>query len=201
MGLVRPERQKNPPKVSVVPLTSDLCGRLKAEAALALNGDGTCSLRAMSMSCFASEMCAKNRFSNMTLDMLMQSTYKFVALDGPDGVFIGCVSAYRKENDTTAVHYFPHHPIVDGALLLYNLCVADEFRGRGAGRLLVEAVLHAARRPSLVYLLVSKLNLHEPDPEKLAAYKARIARLLGTYEKLDFAVECECDACYMLRHR
>ncbi|RPF81934.1 MAG: N-acetyltransferase [Rhodothermaceae bacterium TMED105] len=187
--------------IRVVSLTSDMCNKLKAQAAVAMNGDGTCSLKAMSMSCFASELCASNRHSMMNLDYLMSHKYKFVAITGDDDTFVGCVSAQSGDDDKTLKVYFPDCKLCTGALTLYNLCVSNSYRGLGIGRKLVESVLNIANRPSSVYLLVSKLNLSESDENRLKVYTDRINRLLGTYGKLEFDVIDECDSCYFLKHR
>lgn len=189
------------PEVVIRPLTSELCNRLKADAAAALNGDGTCSLKAMSMSCFASEACVKNRHSTMNLDVLMSHEYKFVAVDRDTGEFVGCVSATSGKTDRTLHTYFPGCSVCDMALTLYNLCVSNSHRGGGVGRKLVDSVLHTAERPSDVYLLVSKLNLEETDSDRLKIYTDRISRLLNLYDRLEFDVIDECKDCYFLRHR
>ena len=194
------EDKRPPPNVKVVPLTHDLCTRMKVAAAASLNGDGTCSLKAMSMSCFASEACAKNTLSNMTLDLLMMHDIRFVAMEEERGDFVGCVSAQRIEKDTMCRRFFPNERIGEGCLVLYNLCVSYEHRGCGAGRKLVDEVIREARSPECVYLLVSKLNPHEKEAAKRKIYMDRVNRLLSTYAKLKFNVVCDCEECYLLRH-
>ena len=186
--------------VTVVPLTSSLANLLKAKAAIALNGDGSCSLKTMSWSCFASEACARNQFSSIKLDMLLQSRYSFVAVTNSNE-FVGCVSAESGDSDKILAHFFPHVNLPSTARILYNLCVSHEFRGCGAGRRLVEAVVNTANSPNDTYLLVSRLNPDETNPEKARVYANRIDRLLATYNKLDFDVTCDCPECYLLRHR
>ena len=182
-------------------LTDLLCTKMKADAAAALNGDGTCSLKAMSMSCFASEACSQNRHSTMNLDLLMMHPYKFVALDEKTGEFIGCVSGKHGSHDDTCSSYFPSCSMCDKDIVLYNLCVSQSQRGRGAGRKLVGAILNTASSPDHVYLLVSRLNLKEQDPERLKVYTDRISRLLSLYDRLEFDVINECEKCYLLKHR
>lgn len=188
--------------VEVVPLTSEQSNRLKAEAVAAMNGEGpSCSLKAMSMSCFASEACAQNRHSSMNLDSLMVHKYKFVAIDSETERFVGCVSATPADEDRTLKHYFPKCKVCDDAIVLYNLCVSHSHRGRGAGRKLVDAILGCVDCEDKVYLLVSKLNLKEYDVEKLNIYKNRISKLLSLYDKFKFDVVDECEGCYLLRHK
>ena len=189
------------PDVIVVPLTSELANLLKAKAAVALNGDGSCSLKAMSMSCFASEACARNQFSSMKLDMLLRSRYSFVAMVNKSDEFVGCVSAESLGSDHMVAMYFPQEKLPKTAVILYNLCVSHDYRGCGAGRKLVQAVINVAQSPSDVYLLVSRLNPNETNPEKAKIYKDRIDRLLATYNKLEFDIKCDCPQCYLLRHR
>jgi GNAT superfamily N-acetyltransferase len=185
--------------ISIVPLTSQLASLLKAEAAMALNGDGTCSLKAMSMSCFASEACARNQYSTMKLDMLLNSAFKFVALVKETSEFVGCVSAETLASDRMVHAYFPDVHFSPTSLILYNLCVSHEYRGYKVGRRLVQAVLDVAESERDVHLLVSRLNPDETDPEKAAVYRDRIQRLLTTYDKLGFQVVCDCKKCYLLK--
>ena len=187
--------------IVVVPLTSELTNLLKAKAAVALNGDGSCSLKAMSMSCFASEACARNQFSSMKLDVLLRSPHKFVAMVRDTDEFVGCVSAETKRSDRMISHYFPRETLPSTAVILYNLCVSQEYRGCGAGRKLVQAIVDTAASPRDVYLLVSRLNPNEKDPDKAQIYKDRITRLLNTYNTLEFDVQCDCPDCFLLRHR
>lgn len=189
------------PDVIVVPLTSELANVLKAKAAVALNGDGSCSLKAMSMSCFASEACARNQFSSMKLDVLLRSRYRFVAMVNKSDEFVGCVSAESADTDRMVASYFPNEPLPKAAVILYNLCVSHDYRGCGAGRKLVQAVIDIAQSPRDVYLLVSRLNPNETNPEKAKIYQDRIDRLLATYDKLEFDVKCDCSHCYLLQHR
>lgn len=192
----------HPPRVIVVPLTHELCTKLKAAAAAALHGDGSCSLKAMSMSCFASEICAKNRYSSMTLDLLMHHPYRFVALDEETNDFVGCVSATIGTHDSTVQRYFPVHSPHPQELVLYNLCVAHTHRGRGAGKLLVDRVVESASRPDMVYLLVSKLQTDDiNNAERMDLYKKRVTKLLQLYDHLSFDVIDQCDECYFLKHR
>lgn len=195
-------RDKKKKVVVVVPLTHELCNSLKAAAAAALHGDGSCSLKAMSMSCFASEICAKSRYSSMTLDLLMHHPYRFVALDEETGDFVGCVSATIGTYDGTVQRYFPKHSPLPRELVLYNLCVAHSHRGCGAGKMLVERVVESASRPEMVYLLVSKLKTDDmSNVERMDLYKKRVSKLLQLYDHLDFDVIDQCEDCYFLKHR
>lgn len=191
-------------KIRVAPLTPALCNRLKADAALALNGDGTCSLRALSTSCFASEACARNAFSSLSLDTMMHSDYKFVALDGPVGTFVGCVTAQKSATDRTVRSLFPAGAVSHRGVVMYNLCVASAYRGCGAGRKLVDAVVHAACAAdphNEVYLLVAKLKRDEPDYACRTLYSERVARLVSMYEHMSFDVIRDCSTHLLMRRR
>lgn len=183
-------------------LTPALVAALKADAAVALNGDGRCSLKTMSMSCFASETCARGQpFSSMQLDMLLRHTYSFVTLDAQSRSFVGCVSAEKAALDTTVRHYLPHISIPSDAVILYNLCVSEAHRGRGAGRLLVEAIEALVPSRDKVFLLISKLNPAELNPERRTVYEERVARLAATYTKLGYERCAECPHCRLMRRR
>ena len=97
--------------VQIVPLTTEIANRLRTLAALALNGDGKCSLRTMSTSCFAAEHCATVYHSAMQLDQLLTRGASFVALvrapNSQDDVFAGCVSAnLASDNSLCQRHFF-----------------------------------------------------------------------------------------------
>ena len=137
----------------------------------------------------------------MKLDMLLRSTYKFVAMTDHSDDFVGCVSAETIANDRVVHSYFPHFEFPATTIVLYNLCVSHEFRGHGAGRMLVQAVVDSADSPEHVFLLVSRLNPDEKNPERVAIYNDRIQRLVRTYDKLGFDVVCDCRECHLLKHR
>lgn len=188
----------------VLPLTRELAARLRVQAAVALNGDGTCSLRTMSTSCFASEHCARG-YSAMQIDMLCASPHAFVAVCGtcPRGTplaeeaFVGCVSAAPACGGMVA-QLFPHVTLAPGALVLSNLCVADAYRGHGLGRKLVQAVLDVGAPET--YLLIARTGVGHANPDVAAAFADRVPRLQETYRKLRFHQVCECSTAALLRY-
>ena len=178
--------------VRVMRLTPDLTLRLKAQAALAINGEGGegCSLRAMTTSCFASENCASGH-SALHLDMLLASPHAFVALTDvePNGItplredrFVGCVSAAPYDRSIAHTLFATHG--VPKALVLSNLCVAEAYRGHGLGRRLVQAVLNI-RAPRTFLLIALHGNTH-PDADVRQAFSERVPRLERTYKRLLF---------------
>ena len=196
---------RRPRGVRVVPLTRDLAMRLRAQAAVAINGDGGCSLKAMTTSCFASETCA-NGHSALQLDMLLASPHAFVAVAdvAPDGVtrldedaFVGCVSA-GPVRGSMATRLFPHCDACERALCLSNLCVADAYRGHGLGRKLVQAILQLGAPRT--YLLIARGGERHPDPDVAAAFAQRVPRLRKTYAKLHFRPVDECAQAALLCH-
>ena len=197
--------RRQPRGLRVVRLTPDLAAALKAQAAVALNGDGTCSLKTMTTSCFASEHCAHggNHADSMQLDMLLAQPDAFVAVSdlAPDGVtrlaedaFVGCVSCGPAAT-SMAARLFPNRK--HEGVVLSNLCVASDYRKQNVGRLLVDQVL-GLKAPQ-TYLLVARGS--ERTPEVAEAFRDRVARLHKTYAKLDFHPECECEHAVLLKHR
>jgi GNAT superfamily N-acetyltransferase len=202
---------RQPRGVRVVRLTPELAAALKAQAAVALNGDGSCSLQAMRTSCFASENCAhgggSQRHSAMQLDVLLSQPHAFVAVSdvAPDGTtrlaedaFVGCVSCGPARH-SYAARLFPQTAFSAHAHVLSNLCVASDYRGHNVGRRLVDAVVGVGDVPQNTYLLVARGS--EQTPELAEAFRDRVARLRATYAKLDFAHECECEHAHLFRHR
>tara|TARA_B110000046_G_scaffold161821_1_gene175713 strand:+ start:133 stop:765 length:633 start_codon:yes stop_codon:yes gene_type:complete len=204
MGVCVVRLERKPRGVRVVPLTRDLATRLREQAAAAINGDGGCSLKAMTTSCFASESCASGH-SALQLDMLLASPHAYVAVAdvAPDGTtqlaedaFVGCVSA-GPARGSMVTRLFPHqHSACEDALTLSNLCVADAYRGHGIGRKLVKAVL--ARDASRTYLLIARGGERHPDPDVAAAFAQRVPRLRKTYAKLQFRPVDECAQAVLL---
>jgi GNAT superfamily N-acetyltransferase len=195
---------KRPRGVCIKPLDASLAHRLRAQAVVPLNGDGSCSLKAMTTSCFASEHCAR-RMSGLTLDMLLMQPHAFVAVsdadpDGrplPEEAFVGCVSAGPSAN-SLAQRLFPRRHDLCG-VVLSNLCVAPAYRGHQVGRKLVEAVL-GLDRAQQVNLLVARTGEGHADPNVASAFAARVPRLRATYRALDFHPIDACAQAYMLRH-
>ena len=164
MGRILLARQ--PRGVHVVRLTPEFAARLKAQAAVALNGDGSCSLKAMTTSCFASENCAhgggRRQSSALQLDTLLAQPHAFVAVsdlapDGttrlPEDAFVGCVSCGPARH-SLATRLFPRTEFAEAAHVLSNLCVASEYRKHHVGRRLVDAVVGVGGASQNTYLLV-----------------------------------------------
>jgi GNAT superfamily N-acetyltransferase len=195
--------RRQPQGVRVVPLTRELATRLKAQAAVALNGDGSCSLRAMTTSCFASENCAAGH-SALHLDMLATQPHAFVALSdlAPDGApleedaFVGCVTAAPASGSGLCARLFPARTFGATTLLLSNLCVADAYRKQQVGRRLVDKIV--ALDPGCHLLVARTVN---PDPQVQAAFAARVERLRATYAKLGFVVVDECPEAILMRRQ
>lgn len=208
MGVFRLAAQ--PRGIWVELLTPYLAKRLKAEAAEALNGDGTCSLHAMTTSCFASENCAKGH-SAMQLDMLLSHPFAFVVLADvePDGAtpiaserFVGCVSAAPAADNSMCPRLFPRQQFrPDADLVLFNLCIADAYRGHGLGRRLVQRILDCAKNRSSnprTYLLVARTGETHTDPAVTAAFASRVPRLQKTYDRLGFRSVDTCDVAHLM---
>ena len=192
--------------VKIVPLTPALVHRLKGQATEALNGDGSCSLKTMSTSCFASENCSKG-YSSLELDMMLGQPYAFVAVSdiAPDGqtrldseAFVGCVTAGPCPSSVRRM--FPDFCAQPGDLMLSNLCVADAYRAHGVGRLLVDTIL-AQRRHPRVFLLIARHGERSADPNIASVFGDRVPRLRKTYHRLGFTVQDECLEAALLCHQ
>lgn len=184
------------PQVRLVPLTRALVDRLRAEASHALDGDRSCSLHAMTTSCFASETCARGARPMDLEDMLLQP-HAYAAVD-QTGAFVGCVSAAPLASETLR-RLFPHYSPPFGSLLLSNLCVAEAYRKEGVGRRLVDAV--RAQAGSVVHLLVARHGERSASPDVAAAFAVRVPRLRATYAHMGFDAVDECDDAVLMRSR
>lgn len=190
-----------PDSIRVVPLTRTLAAHLRDRARTSLTGDARCSLHNMRTSCFASERCAGRTHDAlippMELDELTSAHVAYAAVDADrNDAFVGCVTAspaaaYR--------HRFPAHAMDGDALILFNLCVADDYRKRGVGHRLVARVLaHSAPQ---TYLLVARTGLDRADfPEVQQVFRERIARLRDTYAHMHFLPVCETHDCILMRY-
>lgn len=196
---------RRPRGVRVVPLSGELASRLRAQAAVAINGDGSCSLKTMTTSCFASETCASG-LSPLQLDELLASPHAYVAVADvtPEGAplredaFVGCVSAAPAREARLKTLFPDLSDVPSGALVLSNLCVAEAYRGHSLGRKLVETVL--ALRAPRTYLLIARDGEHHANPEVARAFASRVPRLRATYAKLRFHPVCECARAVLLCH-
>lgn len=195
-----------PKGVRVVPLDRALAHRLRAQAVVPLNGDGSCSLRAMTTSCFASEHCARG-MSGLQLDMLCTQPHAFIAVSdlSPEGAplaeeaFVGCVSAGRCAGSLATTLFPARDDLRCGAgLVLSNLCVAEAYRGHQVGRKLVEAVLGCGAPRT--FLLVARTGEAHADPDVATAFAARVPRLRATYAHLGFHTIDGCTDALLLGH-
>lgn len=197
-----------PRGVYLAPLTPALVSRLRDEAAEALNGDGSCSLKAMTTTCFQSENCAGDN-TPLKLDMLLTQPHAVVAIADvtPDEAqplareaFVGCVSAAPPAPLSLCPRLFPDHPFdVRTDLVLSNLCVADAYRRskHGVGKRLIRHILQQGKR---TYLLVSKAGERHADPEVEQAFATRVPRLRETYPRLGFRILDECEQAILMRY-
>jgi GNAT superfamily N-acetyltransferase len=214
----RQDRQVQLPRqangLRIVRLDATLTDQLRRQAAVALNGDGGCSLRTMTTSCFASESCATGQGA-MKLDAIAAEPHAFVAITDlePDGAtpvaappaFVGCVSAGLVSKSGTIARLFPsvaQRPGAEADLVLSNLCVADAYRKDGVGRRLIDAVLSLGAPRT--YLLISRAGEGSADEDVAETFAARVSRLRETYRKLGFAPPpefpdgCECAQAVLL---
>ena len=179
--------------VRIETLTPTLLDHLRAQASVALNGDGTCSLENMEISCFASEFCSANTFPSMDLEHLRACLYAFVAVtdmvpqeyagfsDG--GVrFIGCVSA--NPPCKRATNLLPHMNI--DALVISNLCVAPAYRTLGVGRRLIESILNLRAPDTFLMVARGPDESNDASGDLLNIFDQRVPRLVAMYEQRGF---------------
>lgn len=167
-------------------LNPELLDRLQYEARRALNGDGSCSLENMQVSCFASERCANGDDRIMELRDIYQSSWMAYVALREGSHFCGCVSVTQASSSPTLAKYFPLQKLVfPDALLLSNLCASYSERGIGLGSRLVYKIL-AHKKP--VYLLVSKIGLAHSNEDIVTAYSKRVPKLKDIYKSMGFKI-------------
>lgn len=181
--------------VLIIPLTTDLIDTLEHPADKALNGDRKCSLKTMNTSCFASEGCTREHgvFNPVRLSDLMFHPYSYVATTRRND-FVGCVSAVPIHQDRQVANHFPDLSIDDDAIVLYNLCVSQDFRGHGIGRKLVSSILDLSPKKH-VYLLVARGSSQLNE-----VFAERVRRLQDTYNRLGFHTVRECQNCFLFKY-
>ena len=159
----------------------------------AMYGDKTCTLDNLNMSCFAAERCALARntteayfpsqFENTpgTFTLIAHSTrsnheMRTTAVDN----FIGCVGVGPAS--VYARSMFPQKLDISNAYVIFNLCVSSTFKGKGKGRLLVDAAKKRVTGPLYLFVLTRGTDSH--DPNVSATMTARIKHLKGFYTHL-----------------
>lgn len=173
----------------VKPLTSTLANRFANECRQAWNGDETCSLSNMRMSCFASEGCSARRSCKGDFDFRSFLKYQtpVVAVDAGEKIFMGCASADPCATSSAFQVLFPHVATEPGAGVVFNLCVNAKHRGGGVARALM-STMHG--KYPVVYVLVV-LPSPGSAPHVQAEMRERSDRLKSIYGHMGFRVVIE----------
>lgn len=123
--------------------------------------------------------------SLLTLESLLAQN-SYVATDGDN--FVGCVSRARTN----------HPKMKREDVLLCNLCVANNYKGRGIGRQLMRAACDT-KDPKDIYLQVARAGLDSVDPDVKQVFEDRVQRLRTTYDRMGFVPVCEDSMCILMR--
>lgn len=170
--------------VRTIPLTEHIVDMIEHSSNVAIDGDGTCNRENMEKSCFASENCSLGTpLRALKLKDLLHQEVAYVTVDdNAQGMqFVGCVSAAP----ASKASYVDYRGFEPGSIILSNLCVSSEYRGRGLGRTLVDRILDKGKP---TYLLISKKGLGSSNKEVDQAFTTRVQRLQNTYSALGFDV-------------
>ena len=180
----------------IVPLTQELAVMFDKDARYAMDGDQTCSMQNMNVSCFAAERCIHSHSSNGGgLKSLLAHGYSFVCMDVTchPPQFVGCVCASLCPRDVA--NRFQPDKRPDG-LVMYSLCVSNRYREQHVGRRLINEVLNVGRKVRLpVFLLVA--TGHGASSECSLAFESRVPNLREMYTHMGWREQCMCED-YML---
>ena len=182
-----------PTGIRITRLDHSLATKLTAQARRVLHGDGSCSLQTMTTSCFASERCANGPGSlETTIADVASGEIAFVALSDvepdsfravsePEGFrFVGCVSG--SQGMPGAFRGNPSLKDCDECMVLYNLCVAEEYRKHGVGQKLIQHMVDHTNMT--LYLLVRRYD--GPDENLSRVFRDRTDQLRKFYTKHGF---------------
>ena len=142
-------------KLSVDTLQS-LPESLISDANNALIGDKSCSSANLKKSCFAIEFCDSNSTCSMDLRNLQYSRYAFLAYTPSSLRFVGCVSA-SPVRDFSGIETEITCP--PSALMLYNLCTSNDFRGHGVATHLLQKVIDVSESDVFLTVMPSQGNV------------------------------------------
>ena len=125
--------------MSIEVLTTELCSKIRANAAVALYGNKTCNLENLNKSCFASESCAYN-FNASEIDTLLYSPYHYIMVNHISDInieFIACIAADEIYDN---VPYFHNIRSNGKYLFVHTLCVESKQRNVGYARKRVDYI-------------------------------------------------------------
>ena len=174
-------------RVNVLAATPAVVRQYADESRRCLVGDRTCSLDNVRRSCFAIELCERDRsapVANLDLHTMRNHAHTLVAVDFDTKSFLGCLTLddapsmlagrlAAGEND---------RPRKDDGFLS-NLCVSDEHRSRHVGSTLVH---HARCMYARIWLMVCTEDWATDGGEQREMLCERKRKLVGFYEQLGF---------------
>ena len=185
--------------MTVISLDDSLAAKFDRVGDRAWNGDHTCSLDNMEMSCFASEGCNVRNSAAETFRLrdLMRDHTKVVATDDTKSQFRGCASAHPCAESSGLLISFPEYQFEKNSFLVSNLCVSHECRGCGVAK---EIMSFFRERFGTIYVLVA-LPSRKASSQVFSHMEKRSRGLLGIYHRMNF-VECiRCERSILLRLR
>ena len=146
--------------------------KMRASILVAFAGSGKCNSEDLKKSCFAAEYCTLDKGVSPMFDtrMLLRWPFKYIC-ENKSGDFVGSISANFVKNDKHVSN------IIEDGIIIYNFCVALEFRKQGVGTLLI----HTLQKETNCETMIALVRTQGVDYE-------RVKRLKTTYEKMNFCV-------------
>lgn len=178
-------------------LTPELARQHSVACKRSWNGNHTCSIDNMQMSCFASEGCnqgSRSGYSSFELSSLLGNQIKLLVTN-ESNAFVGCVSANPCVQESHLSFLFPHTRFDPESILLSNFCVAHTERGKGTARAVVRRLL--ASYPKL-YAMVSLPVSNDPEVRRFMTSRAK--GLEKVYGKMGFEVVDRHASYLLLKH-
>lgn len=175
---------------------------LADSANVALNGRGTCDPDDLEWSCFACEYCRNGVAPTMTLQAMLSSAYRFVAVcdehwdrTTPRLTFVGCITA----NTPSAQICRTFSNLCEDCIVISNFCVAKDFRSKGVGKMLLETIMDKVEHKKRMFLLVAK-NTSPSRTDLVQVFDKRVPKLLSYYAEFDFKPVEEGHDAHLLRY-
>lgn len=168
---------------------------MREKAIESLYGNKTCSLQNVSDTCFAAELCSMSGSSSSPTfpsarDFDSGSTMTLVAHSSSPNTFrstntsmqfMGCVcSGPASLYDAS---WYPKTIDINGANVIYNLCVSNHSHGKGIGRQMVHAVRSRVSGPLYLFVLKDQKK-HSLTSYITTTMTTRVKRLEETYNRM-----------------
>lgn len=185
--------------MTILSLNDSLAAKFDRVGDRAWNGDHSCSLDNMEISCFASEGCNVRHSATETFRLrdLMRNHTKVVATDETREQFRGCASAHPCADSSGLLICYPDFRFEEDAFLVSNLCVSHESRGHGVAK---EMMSFFRARCGTIYVLVA-LPSRSASPQVFSYMEKRSRNLVDIYRRMNFAECARCESNILLRQQ